>query len=365
MQQLEAPKGGAVAPASAASSTGGTLTVKLSKPEKAAIIINALGEELAAQILPELGPAAIRSFARASARLTDVPKAVIEQVVIEFVEALETRGISVNHDALRRLLAEFMSPQDIDALFRNLDANVSGEETVWQRLNHAKISQIAQFLGREHAQTTAVVLTNMSAEKSAKILTRLDPLYAQEVLMRMSALDHIKPQVLDRIEASVQDQFLDNDSDDSSSSRPKPAELVGSMMNFLPREKRDGFLSTLEEKVPEFADAVQKKMFTFEDIPKRVLPGSIATICRSVDAPVLLQALFAAKQQRSAALDFILNNISKRLAEQYRESLEEMAVPTAREMEEAQQQIVGKIRELSDIGEIKLIVTEDDEEDED
>ncbi|MEO1291243.1 MAG: FliG C-terminal domain-containing protein [Pseudomonadota bacterium] len=356
--QLEAPSGGELAP----SQSYAIDLPPLTKPQKAAIIINALGEELAQVILPELGSSAIRAFARSSARLGDVPKVVIGEVVGEFVEELSARGISINHDVLRRLLSEFMSPQDIDALLRNLDV-AGGAETVWQRLNGAKISHIVAYLSREHSQTTAVVLTNLAPEKSARVLAKLDPMYAQEVLMRMAHLETLKPQVIDMIEKSVQSQLLDNDDADGNQGRPKPAELIGSMMNFMARDKRDGFLSAMEEKMPDFANAVQKKMFTFEDIPKRLLPTSVANVCRAVEAPVLLSALFAAKQQRSAAFDFILNNISKRLAEQYRESIDEMSAPTQREMEEAQQELVGAIRKMADSGEIKLVIAEDDEED--
>ena len=61
---------------------------------------------------------------------------------------------------------------------------------------------------------------------------------------------------------------------------------------------------------------------------------------------------------------FFFDNISKRMAEQYRDDLDELAAPTEAEGEGAQRKVVSMLKSLVKEGEIKLNQIVDESADE-
>jgi len=96
-----------------------------------------------------------------------------------------------------------------------------------------------------------------------------------------------------------------------------------------------------------------------------VTPVDIPKLTREVDQKVLVTALASASAgELGPAADFILDNMSKRMADALREEIQEIGAIKPRDGEDAMTQVVIAIRQLEAAGEITL-KTSDDEDTED
>ncbi|MEG0805161.1 MAG: FliG C-terminal domain-containing protein, partial [Lachnospiraceae bacterium] len=105
-----------------------------------------------------------------------------------------------------------------------------------------------------------------------------------------------------------------------------------------------------EIEEPELADEVRKKMFVFEDI-LLLDDRAIQRVLRDVDNNDLAVALKVANDD---VKNVIFKNQSKRLAAMIQEDMEFMGPVRMKDVEEAQQKIVGVIRKLEDSAEIVI-----------
>ncbi len=141
-------------------------------------------------------------------------------------------------------------------------------------------------------------------------------------------------------------------------------ERVGAILNSSPAATRDDVLVGLEETDQDFAALVRRAIFTFVHITERVNAVDIPRVIREVDQPVLVTALAAASAGDLAPVaEFILENMSKRMAEAIREEMQELGRVRGRDGEEAMTTVVNAVRTLEAAGEITLVSAADDMED--
>jgi flagellar motor switch protein FliG len=144
-----------------------------------------------------------------------------------------------------------------------------------------------------------------------------------------------------------------------------PAKRLGAILNVTTASLRDTLLSGLEEDGQTIGLSVRNAIFTFKDIPQRLNPTADITQClRAVDKSVLAIALASAEQtELTAVSNFVLENMSKRLADNLRADIAESGEIKVAEGESAMAQVMLEIRRLIDLGEIKMITPSELEQD--
>lgn len=333
---------------------------ELTPPEKAAIVIHVLGPEASAPLLERMDERDVRSFARAASMIGDLDREIVEEVVQEFMDGLDNHQAGMSPERLKALLGGVLSDDAIERLLDELEE--TDGRSVWEKLSNSDPIDLSNFLSREHPQTVAVVMSRVRPEAAARVLGRFEPEFAEEVVMRMSKVSMLSHEVMDSVRVSIEDDFLRGAR--IKKSKRKPDEMIGSIFNFLPGERRDKLLSGIGERSETLATAIQRKMFTFQDVPKRVDRASVSVVMRGVENDVLIMALAAAAKTAPETKDFFLSNMSRRLAEQFEDQISERPAPSNREGEEAMFAVINVIRELSERGDIKLIQNEEEEMDE-
>lgn len=145
----------------------------------------------------------------------------------------------------------------------------------------------------------------------------------------------------------------------------KAGEKVGAILNFSPRPCATA-LAGLDDDDAGFAGEVRKTIFTWAHVPHRVDPRDIPRLTREVDNAVLLKALAGARGDARETVDFLLGGISSRLAETMREEMEALGKISARDAEQAMDEVVATIRRMEAAGDLFLIAPdlESDEEEE-
>jgi flagellar motor switch protein FliG len=228
---------------------------------------------------------------------------------------------------------------------------------VWQKLAKVSDDALADFLSHEHPQTTAVVVSKFSPEHAARVLNRLELETSRQVVIGLARVASLDPHVIEAIGDTMSRSFLATHSD--AHLRRNPADRVGAIMNYTSPSIREHILDHIEIEQPEFAEEIRRKMFTVEDIPARVQRRGVAAVVRTLDQETLLKVLFTTKESAPEIGEFILGNISTRMAEQLREELEEITSVRRKDGERAQSEIIRVIRELVARGEMELV--EEDE----
>ena len=144
-----------------------------------------------------------------------------------------------------------------------------------------------------------------------------------------------------------------------------PVERVGAILNSAGSATRDDVLEGLQEEDSEFADQVRKTIFTFADIVDRVDTRDVPKITREVDAMILTQAIKYANdlgEENGASANFILDNMSKRMADTIREEASGLATIKTKAGEAAFDEVITGIRRLEQTGELAFRTPDEDDE---
>ncbi|HRW16489.1 MAG: hypothetical protein KDJ78_05935 [Rhodobacteraceae bacterium] len=321
--------------------------------QKAAMILTAIGPELAAGFLRDLGEADMERFARAIGNMGKINQDILDAVIMEFLDLLTTGPeVAGGEKAARKLLAAVLDDdEEIDRLVAG--RRRSEIRPIWERMNDSPVTALASFIQGEHPQTAAVIVSEMRPEVAASVLERLDRSFAQSIVLRLSRVPTLDAPVLASIQAAIERDFLSVLQ--RNLSKRRPADLIAGLMNNISTEVREGFMGFLEAEDSSLALDVQRTMFTFEDISLRLHGRDIAGVLRDIPEEDLLKALKLGELQGSATVAFVLENLPRRLSERYVEELAALEDVTRKEGEAAQIEITKAIQAQAKDGTIRLI----------
>ena len=309
----------------------------LSPAQKAAVILTALPPDAAGDLLQQLGDEHVRAYVDATRTLRSIPHVLLEGIIVEFIDSLDGGDFNLSPDSAKEILLKIMSPDAVSEVI----GEASGiERTVWDRLNGVDDDKIADFVMCEHPRTSAIIVSMLSTEKAAEVIARLDVDSAENVIGLLKEMSEVDPVILDAIADTVKAELLDRVNADTTA----PDEVIGAIFDNLTDRTRDPLMKRLEDKTPEFAKAVAKHMFLFDDIPDRIEARDVPILTRAVNQKVLENAIAFARSRGSEAAEFIMEKMSRRLAEQLEESIEEMAELSESDGEKAEADFIKELR---------------------
>lgn len=329
----------------------------LSRKAKAAIVVRVLLNEGAEVPLEELPDACQEELTKAMGQMRVVDKETVEAVVEEFAAEVEKIGLSFPEGIAGALsmLDGKISPVTAARIRKEAGVRESGDP--WERIREMGPELLLPVLEGESVEVAAVVMSKLETKKAAELMGLLPGPKARRIAYAVSLTGQVKPDTVDRIGVSLAGQL---------SARPlmafdvDPVERVGAILNSSTSITRDDVLEGLDEQDEGFAKAVRKAIFTFANIPKRIASRDIPRVLREVDQADLVLAMAGAPEAgMQATADYILENMSGRMADQLREEVNEMGAPKAADAEEAMSKIVDSIRALEKAGELLLLSDED------
>ncbi len=338
-----------------ARTTDGPRGAGLTAPQKAALVIAALGPEGAGPIIERIGDKHLKAFAEAYAHLRTIPRQELVSVVGEFVSELGgsggEAGMKSGFDGARELIEHFKGADDATKILD--DINVPGGRTVWQKLESIADEAIAKYLSAQSPQTVAVIISRLNTDKASSLLACLEADLAQKVLIKLATPFAVRKEALRVLADAVERDFLGPIRAQSKAKRPGLA--IGAMMNNMPAEKREAFLKFIEAEAPAIVDDVKSSILTFQDLPTRLPPNAVPAVVRELEVNQFLKAAKYARTNAPEALEFIFKNISQRMKQQYEEQMEGLKQVTLADAEAAQGAFMTAVRRLVAAGEIKLV----------
>ena len=332
----------------------------LTQRQKAAIIVKLLiGGGVSLETL-ELDADAIWKITNSMAGLGVVGKDVVDGVTAEFILEMERMGLVFERD-INGSLKAMEDNIDAETLSKIKDRQTgSAEESAWRVIANIDADVLALRLAGENPRVGAVILSKLSAAKSAEIVGQIDQTAAREILAAITKTTAVKPSIVNRIGIALANSLQDKGGDGAF--EESAAERIGAILNVSQSDFRDDILGNFQEEDPEAAGQIRKLMFTFADIPERIIGRDISKVLRGVDDETLVMALSGAAQTAPEVKQFIMSNISSRLAEQIEESIGERGAVKPKDADIAMTQVVIAIKELEKSGEIALIIPEEEEE---
>lgn len=326
---------------------------KLSGPEKAAVILLALGEEHTA-LWERLDDDEVKEISQAMATLGNVSAEAVEALMIEFVSGLSGSGAVIgSYEQTQKLLAAFLPKDRVDGLMEEIRGPAG--RTMWDKLGNVNEAVLANYLKNEYPQTVAVILSKVRSDHAARVLTSLPEDFALECVQRMLRMEPVQREILDKIEATLRTEFMSNL---ARTSKRDSHEMMADIFNSFDRQTEARFIGALEERNRESAERIRALMFVFEDLSK-LDPGGVQTLLRAVDKDSLGLALKGASE---GLREMFFSNMSERASKIMREDMESMGPVRLKDVDAAQMAMVQVAKDLAAKGDIMLAGQGSDDE---
>lgn len=330
----------------------------LNRRQKAAIVVRLLRAEGVAISLADLPDQLQVNLTEAMSAMRYIDHTTLQSVVAEFVEELDGIGLAFPRDVDGALHVLDGTLSDSAAAHLRSQAGCGAGRDPWERIAELDSARLLPILQEESVEIGAVMLSKLKVAKSAELLGMLPGERARRITYAVSQTGAIAPATVQKIGEALVSQV---DAQAPSAFANDPVERVGAILNFSAAATRDEVLEGLQSEDESFAEEVRKAIFTFTNIPERIDPRDVPKIIRETDAAVLTTALAAAatKDEDGKAAEFILTNMSQRMAAQLRDDMESLGKIKDRDGEAAMTAVVVAIRELEANGELMLVAEEE------
>jgi len=321
---------------------------KMTGPKKAAILLLALGEDAAADVMKNLEEAEIQQVGYYMSRFTDVSPEELDIVLEEFyrnsVMADEGVNISSSPDFVKNALTKALGADRAKELSDNLGAGE--EEAGLEALRYAEPIMISNYIRTEHPQTIALILSYLkNAEQSSAVLRDLPESLQADILYRMAVIESIPPGVISEMNEVLTEEMKTAGSMATSVGGVEP---VAEILNSVDKATETRILSSIEETNPDLAEQIRELMFTFEDMAL-IDAKQMQLVMKDVDQADMVLAL---KTASDAVKELIFGSMSSRAAEMVREDLENLGPAKLSDVEAAQQKIIKVVKKLEEAGTI-------------
>jgi flagellar motor switch protein FliG len=321
-------------------------TAKISGPQKAAILLVALGDKLGGEILKQLNDEEVKAVSKAIARLDKITPAQTESVLEEFTQAARG-GARGGFDYAKRMLAHAFGPEGAKRIAEHLPKSGAHANKHIETLQKADPQQLSRFMEGEHPQTIALILSHLSPAQAASLIANLPPALRADVTLRIAQLDKVSPDVVARVSLVITEK-LRTMGEVRLEAHGGPRS-VAEILNRMDSAVSDEILANIPDE-QSLVDAIRHYMFTFEDL-LLIDPAAMKEVVAKIDKKLLVIALKGTSDQLK---DHFLQCMSQRGGEMLREDMEATGPVRIRDVEAAQQQILAVVQQLESEGVLSL-----------
>jgi flagellar motor switch protein FliG len=332
-------------------------TANLSGLRKAAVLLVAVGEELAKEILRALPEVDVQRLTEELADLRGITPEMSAEVLEEFWELLETQGFVMHGglDYASRLLMETFGKERADDLLLLVRRSQEAAQGNLAKLQRTDPQQLGKLLDSEHPQTIALVLAHLDPRRASLVLDNLSEEHKVVSIQRLAEMRQFSPEMAQKV-AHILHRRLESVGDTARKSY-SGFKAVADLLNRVNAEEAKKILEAIEDGQPELALGIRNLMFTFEDLVT-VPPATIREIVSGVDKRQLAMALRGANEEMRAQ---IFKSMSSRAVEMLKEDMEVLGPVRSREVAQAQQEILNLARRLEAEGKVVLKLETGDE----
>ncbi|RVC79797.1 flagellar motor switch protein FliG [Mesorhizobium sp. M4A.F.Ca.ET.022.05.2.1] len=243
-----------------------TLTT-LTRPQKAAAILVAMGKPSASRLLKFFKQEELKALIEGARLLRTIPQSDLERIVAEFeAEFTEGAGLLDSADRMDTILNESLSPEEMSAIMgdKRFEVAPEGPPPIWPDLEKLEPGRLRAFLSGEHPQTSAMVLSKLSSQITANVLLTMEKPVRSEIIKRMVTLATVPDAAAKIVESQLRSSLLSQTATkDISAGQAR----VASVLNEMDKPQLEEVMHDLEEAGTPDLDGVRSRLFAFDDLP--------------------------------------------------------------------------------------------------
>jgi flagellar motor switch protein FliG len=285
-----------------------SVSVNLTRPQKAAAVLVAMGKPSASRLLKFFKQEELRALVESARMLRTIPQSELERIVAEFEEEFaEGAGLLDSGDTMETMLNESLSPEEMNAVMGVETVDVGFVEPpppVWPEVEKLAPLRLGAFLAAEHPQTVALVLSQLASQAAANVLVTLDKATRGEVVKRMMSMTTIPDAALKIVEDQIRARLLvDTGTKDNSAAQMR----VANVLNELDKNQIEEVMQDLEATGGN-VQAIRSKLFTFDDVPLLTQKARV-TLFDGISTELVTLAL---RRADPAVMESVLSSIGAR-----------------------------------------------------
>ncbi|HKO88156.1 MAG TPA: flagellar motor switch protein FliG [Burkholderiales bacterium] len=315
---------------------------------KSAMLLLSLGEEEAAEVFKFLAPKEVQKLGAAMAKLKNVKRENIEEVLDEFhneAAAHTSVGLDSN-EYIRAVLTKALGNERAGHL---IDRILQGGDTSGiEGLKWMEASTVSELIKNEHPQIIASILVHLERDHAAEILSFFPERLRADIVLRVATLDGIQPNALKELN-DVMAKVLSG-ANNLKKSAMGGVRVAAEILNFIPGAQETVIIEAVKEQDGELAQRIVDEMFVFDNIMD-IDDRGIQLLLREVQSESLVVALKGTTEEMR---ERIFKNMSQRAAEMLRDDLEAKGPVRVSEVEAEQKEILKIVRRLVEEGQIAL-----------
>jgi flagellar motor switch protein FliG len=317
-------------------------------PEKSAIFLLTLGEDVASLILKYLNDQEIQRLSNYMSHMREVDAETGDQILEEFYEmAGGVRGmIAGGKEYVKTLLLRALDPEKAKWIIDNLSVPIL--ETGLEALRWLDPKTIARFLQSEHPQTIAVIVAHLDPPQAGAVLGALPSALRGEIVLRIAKLERIPPGVIQELDTILQNELKATGALETG--KVGGIQAVAEILNNVDQASEREIMGQIEEANASLAEDIRQLMFVFEDLVT-IDDRGMQLILKEIAKEDLTLAM---KTVSEGLREKIFRNMSQRAAEMLREEIEMMGPARISDVERAQQRITQVAKRLEAEGKLML-----------
>ncbi len=323
---------------------------QISGVQKAAILMVLLGDDTSAGIFHFMQEDEVQDISKEISQLGEISSDIADTVLEDFYRLTVAQSFLVRGgpEFAKKLLVKAFGSESSKRLLDYLNISLQSTIVGFDSLQKADPAQLSKFIQSEQPQTIALVLAHLNSSQAAALLSSLPAPLRAEVVMRMANLEQISPDVINKI-TTILEQKLRSLGDFSRESYGG-IRAVAELINRMETKAAASILEKIESDQPSLALSIRNLMFVFDDV-MLIDDQGMREILQRLDKKVLTTALKGTSEQLK---NQFFRNMSSRAAEMLQEDMDVLGPIKVKDVEAAQQQIVGIIRKLDESGVISL-----------
>jgi flagellar motor switch protein FliG len=317
---------------------------------KAAILLVLLGDEAASLVYRNLPQEEIQKLTEEISELDYISPQTAGQVLQEFHRLTVTQEYlsQGGSDYAKQLLVRAFGEEGAKHLLGEVLQYQESRATTLDSLQRADPQQLVKFVKAEHPQTIALILAHMGVRSASTLLLLLPEKTRAEVVRRLAEMHQFSPEMVQKISLVLNKKL--KALGEQNRRAYGGVKAVSDMLNRLEAGIAKTILEHIEQDDPELALSIRNLMFTFEDL-LTVPESSIRDLLSNVDKKTLALALKGASEELK---NHFYKTMSSRAAQMLQEDMEALGPVRARQVTQAQQEVVQHARKLEADGKLTL-----------
>ncbi|WOI52933.1 FliG C-terminal domain-containing protein [Parvularcula sp. LCG005] len=338
-------------------------TVTLSPTERVAVILSLLEPEQAKSLTEHYSSATIDRIIASYERMRNVPKPVLLQTIASFITEVRSKSPKVYGGASEAArLAEAIARADAEssemAAGTGLDGREEGgslsegatAEQVFHYLESMDPAILARLLSHERASVVAAIIGRLSEDLGGKLMSALSNEKAIAVTAQIAQGAPVAKSVMDAITESLRRHASTAEEGDVSTDQYDPLPRLTAILNRCPASRQQTVLDPLRAQAAEHAEAIEQGLLRFGTLHERLPRNAAPILFREMEEATLHIAVRFGTENAKETVEFLYGNISQRLAEQIRERINALPMPSEAEGEAAQAEVIATLLSWAEEG---------------